>query len=109
MKYFYGVLAVLGTILPYSQLLPWLYSYGFSMSQFFAEMSQSRMGAFAWWDVIISIIVVIGFIIYEGKRKGMKHLWVPIIASFTVGVSLALPLFLLLRQIHIEKQEKNQA
>ena len=108
MKYFYGVLAVLGTILPYSQLLPWLYHYGFNLTQFFAEMNQSRMGAFAWWDVIISIIVVIGFIIYEGKRKGMRHLWIPIIASLTVGVSLALPLFLLFRQIHLEKQERHQ-
>ncbi|WP_265182188.1 DUF2834 domain-containing protein [Geomicrobium sp. JCM 19055] len=71
-------------------------------------MNQSRMGAFAWWDVIISIIVVIGFIIYEGKRKGMRHLWIPIIASLTVGVSLALPLFLLFRQVHLEKQERHQ-
>ena|SRR5699024_1938682 len=106
MKYFYGMLSVLGTILPYSQLLPWLNNYGFDLTQFFSEMTQSRMGAFAWWDVFISIIVVIGFIMYEGKRKGMSHLWIPTIATVTVGVSLGLPLFLLLRQIHIEKKGK---
>src|SRR5699024_11799384 len=87
MKYFYGMLSVLGTILPYSQLLPWLNNYGFDLTQFFSEMTQSRMGAFAWWDVFISIIVVIGFIMYEGKRKGMSHLWIPTIATVTVGVS----------------------
>ncbi|GAJ99806.1 hypothetical protein JCM19055_2847 [Geomicrobium sp. JCM 19055] len=53
--------------------------------------------------MIISIIVIIGFIIYEGKRKGMKYLWIPIIATLTVGVSLALPLFLLFRQMHLDK------
>lgn len=105
MKYFYGALSVLGTILPYSQLLPWLYNYGFSLTQFFHEVTKSRMGAFAWWDVLISIIVVIGFIVYEGKRKGMSHLWIPTIATVTVGVSLGLPLFLLLRQLHIEKRD----
>lgn len=104
-KYFYGALSVLGTILPYSQLLPWLYEYGFSLTQFFSEISQSRMGAFAWWDVLISIIAVVGFIVYEGKRKGMNYLWVPTIATVTVGVSLGLPLFLFLRQLHIEKRE----
>ncbi|MGX6443545.1 DUF2834 domain-containing protein [Neobacillus sp. K501] len=105
MKYFYGTLSVLGTILPYSQLLPWLYNYGFSLPQFFNEVTKSRMGAFAWWDVLISIIVVIGFIVYEGKRKAMSRLWIPMIATVTVGVSLGLPLFLLLRQLHIEKRD----
>ena len=103
MKYFYGILSVIGTILPYSQLLPWLYNHGLSLTQFFREVTQSRMGAFAWWDVLISIIVVIGFIVHEGKRKGMSYLWIPTIATVTVGVSLGLPLFLLLRQIHLEK------
>ncbi|TSB47799.1 DUF2834 domain-containing protein [Alkalicoccobacillus porphyridii] len=105
MKIFYGLLCIVGTILPYSQLLPWLYNYGFNLQQFISEISHSKMGAFAWWDVIISIIVLIGFILYEGKQKGMNHLWLPIIATCTVGVSLGLPFFLLLRQIHIEKQD----
>jgi len=105
LKFFYGALSVLGTILPYSQLLPWLYHYGFSLTQFFNEVSQSRMGAFAWWDVIVSIVVLIGFIVYEGKQKGMRRLWIPITATVTVGVSLGLPLFLLLRQTHIENNQ----
>ncbi|WP_238544886.1 DUF2834 domain-containing protein [Geomicrobium sp. JCM 19039] len=85
-------------------MIPWLSTYGFSLTQFFIEMNHSKMGAFAWWDVLISIIVLIGFILYEGKRVGMKHLWVPVIATLTVGVSLGLPLFLLLRERYIHKQ-----
>ncbi|WP_272942324.1 DUF2834 domain-containing protein [Paenibacillus elgii] len=34
----------------------------------------------------------------EGKKLGMKRLWVYVIASLTVGVSLALPLFLFMRE-----------
>lgn len=106
MKYFYGILSLLGIILPYSQLIPWLYEKGFSITEIFIEASQSRIGAFAWMDVVVSAVVLIGFIIYEGKKKEMKHLWLPIISTLTVGVSLGLPLFLLLREIHMDKNRR---
>lgn len=103
MKYFYGILSLLGIILPYSQFIPWIHLNGFNITQLFIEASQSRIGAFAWMDVVVSVVVLIGFILYEGRKKGMKHWWIPVIGTLTVGVSLGLPLFLLLREIHIEK------
>lgn len=60
---------------------------------YFDEAAQTRIGAFAWWDVIVSAIVLIGFILYEGKRKSIKYLWVPIVGTFTIGVSFGLPAF----------------
>jgi hypothetical protein len=38
------------------------------------------------------------FVVQEGRRLGLRHLWAPIACSLTVGVSLALPLFLLMRE-----------
>ncbi|RKN60384.1 DUF2834 domain-containing protein [Paenibacillus ginsengarvi] len=104
MKYFYGILAVLGVVLPYSQFLPWIIQNGLDMSQLVEEITQTRIGSFAWMDVLVSAIVLIGFILFEGKRKGMRSLWLPIIGTLVAGVSLGLPLFLLLREIHIEKK-----
>jgi hypothetical protein len=48
---------------------------------------------------------LIGFILYEGKRIGIKHKWVPIIETLTVGVSFGLPFFLLLREIQMDKMK----
>ncbi|KYG25591.1 DUF2834 domain-containing protein [Alkalihalobacillus trypoxylicola] len=106
MKYFYGILTILGFLLPYSQFIPWLYENGFNVTQLINEVSQSNISSFAWLDVIVAAIVLIGFILYDGKKKGMKHLYFPIIGTLTVGVSFGLPLFLFLREIHSEKKKQ---
>lgn len=67
------------------------------------EAFSSRIYAFTWFDVIISAVVVLLFVVVEGRRLGVRHLWAPFIAMFRVGVSLALPLFLFLRQFRLEE------
>lgn len=100
-KLFYLVLCVLGTALPLSQFLPWVYQHGLNVPLLFDQAFGAQVSAFAWFDVVVSAIVVVMFIIWEGKRIGMRKLWIPITGLFTVGVSLGLPLFLLLREYHL--------
>ncbi|NJK47347.1 DUF2834 domain-containing protein [Candidatus Gracilibacteria bacterium] len=57
-------------------------------------------------DVIVSILILCTFIVWEGSRLKMKNLWVYIASSFLVGVSLGLPLFLLMRQRQLEQPTK---
>lgn len=101
MKLVYLALCVLGTALPMSQFLPWLYQHGANISLLFDRAFGSPISAFAWLDVVVSAIVVVVFIIWEGRRIRMSKLWIPIAGLFTVGVSLGLPLFLLLREFHL--------
>ncbi|PYE47899.1 DUF2834 domain-containing protein [Paenibacillus barcinonensis] len=103
MKYFYGVLSILGIGLPYMEFIPWISDNGFNLTLLLNEASQNGISAFAWLDVLVSAVVLIGFIIYEGKRIGINYRWIPVIGTLTVGVSLGLPLFLLLREIQMEK------
>ncbi|WP_338551459.1 DUF2834 domain-containing protein [Paenibacillus sp. KS-LC4] len=103
MKYFYGILSFLGLVLPYSQFIPWVMLNGFDLSLLFEAITNTRIGAFAWMDVLVTAIVLIGFILLEGTRKKMKYVWLPIVGTLLVGPSLGLPLFLLLRQLHMEK------
>src|SRR6266850_4161066 len=56
-------------------------------------------------DVLVSSVVVVGFIRTEGHRLGVRRLWLPILGLFTVGVSCALPLFLYLREGALEGRE----
>lgn len=104
MKYFYGIMVILGVVMPYSQFLPWIIQNGLDLSQFVGEITQTRIGSFAWMDVLVSAIVLFGFIFFEGKRSGMRFLWLPIVGTLVVGVSLGLPLFLLLRELHKERK-----
>ncbi|WP_276326749.1 DUF2834 domain-containing protein [Paenibacillus polysaccharolyticus] len=99
------MLTILGIVLPYMAFIPWIGENGFNLTMLLSEARQNRISEFAWLDVLISAVVSIGFIIYEGKRIGVKHMWLPIIGTLTVGVSFGLPLFLLLREIHMDKMK----
>lgn len=56
-------------------------------------------------DVIVSASVLILFVFAEGRRLGMQKLWVPVIGTLLVGVSLGLPLFLYMRHPYIQASE----
>jgi hypothetical protein len=44
------------------------------------------------------------FVLWEGRRNRLTHLWAPILGSLTVGVSLGLPLFLYIRERQLESR-----
>jgi hypothetical protein len=100
-QYVYLALFIIGTIVPYLSFVPWVFDHGFDISRLVEELFVNRISAFFGLDVIITTIVFWVFINWEGKRSGVP-LWPPIIASLTVGVSSALPLFLLLRERRIQ-------
>ncbi len=102
--YVYGVLCVLGTLLPFSQFLPWLTNNGPNLLLAVQQISGDQLSAFAWLDVIVSAVALIFFILIEGRHIGMKHIWLPIAGTCLVGVSLGLPLFLLMRHKHLVGQ-----
>lgn len=100
-KYVYLALFLVGTIVPYLAFVPWVLDHGFDISRLVEELFVNRISAFFGLDVIISTIVFWVFMTWEGKRVGVP-LWPPIIASLTIGVSSALPLFLFLREGRIQ-------
>jgi len=97
-KGLYLVLCVLGTVLPYSQFVPFLLEHGLDIRLFFEQLFSTRVGGFFGWDVIVSSVVLWVLVFTEGRRVGVRHLWAPIFANLAVGVSLGLPLFLYLRE-----------
>lgn len=105
LRQIYLALCVPGTVLPYTQFLPFLREHGLNLPLFFDELFSTRIGAFFGWDVIVSAVVLWVFVLVEGRRAGVKHLWAPIAASLLVGVSLGLPLFLYQRQAAIDRQQ----
>jgi len=90
-------------VLPYSQFVPWLIENGFNASLFVHQLFANRISAFFAWDVLISAVVVVGFFRSEGKRLGVKLVWLPILGVLPIGVSFGLPLFLYLREEKLER------
>lgn len=90
--------ATLGAVLPLWYLVPFLAAHGFDMPLFFKQLFQNNISAFFGVDVFISGLALLLFIFWEGRRRGMKHLWVYVLCTLLVGVSLGLPLFLFYRE-----------
>ncbi len=98
MQWSYLIIAILGAVLPLSQLLPFLTTYGFDIPLLFRQLFQNHVSAFFGLDVIVSSIALWVLVFSEGPRRGMKNLWVYVLCNLAVGVSLALPLFLFFRE-----------
>ena len=94
----YLLAAILGTVLPLSQLIPFLMAHGLDLRLFFSLLFSNNVAAFFGMDVIVSSLVLWIFVFSEGRRLRMRRLWLYVVCNLTVGVSLALPLFLLFRE-----------
>lgn len=107
MKILYGFLCVLGAVLPFSKIIPWLYQHDMSFSMLWLEIQYSPIGYAAWWSVLLVSLVALVFILGEGVRLRVPKLWLPIVCTVCLGASFGLPLFLLLREFHIERSNNS--
>jgi hypothetical protein len=104
LRYVYVALCIAGTIVPYAQFVPWLWQHGLHPDVFLRELFSTRIGAFFGLDVVVSAIALFVFMSAERKADAVRHVWVPIVATLVVGVSLGLPLFLYMRQRVLDAQ-----
>jgi hypothetical protein len=109
LKHTYLVLCVLGFALPYSQFVPWVIENGLHMKYFVQQLFANRVGGFFGLDVLVSAIVLLRFVNYEGKRLRIRARWAPIASTLLVGVSLGFPLFLYLRELALERHPGEHA
>ncbi|MEL6494323.1 MAG: DUF2834 domain-containing protein [Cyanobacteria bacterium J06623_7] len=109
MQAVYLVLAILGITLPYSQLIPFFATHGFDLALFWSELFTNRISTDFAFDLVVSSLVFGFFVFKEGKRLQMKFLWLYIVFNWVIGLSFALPLFLLMRSRSINNSELNLA
>jgi hypothetical protein len=102
-KTIYLALCFIGTLLPYWQFIPWVMQHGLNLPLFARELFANRIGAFFGMDVLVSAGVLIVFMRVESARVKVPHRWLPVLAVLTVGVSLALPMFLYMRELRLEQ------
>ena len=94
----YLVLCVLGIILPYSQLIPWMMEYGFDFLLLFQQVFEVRAGAVFAMDLLVTCVAFFAFMLLERPRLRVPGAWMAVAGTFLVGVSLGFPLYLYLRE-----------
>lgn len=97
-KPIYLCLALAGAIIPGWQLARFVHDHGLDLALLVEQLFATHASAFFALDVIVSTLVLWTFIAIDRRGARTPHLWAPILASLLVGVSLALPLFLYLRE-----------
>ncbi|MCB9004768.1 MAG: DUF2834 domain-containing protein [Ardenticatenaceae bacterium] len=98
MKKVYASLSILGFAIPYAFFVPFLLENGLDIPLFVQQLFATRIAAFFSADVLVSSVALWAFIYYELQKHKIANWGWAIAANLTVGVSLALPLFLLLRE-----------
>jgi hypothetical protein len=98
MQNVYLGLCLVGTILPFWPLLPWLRDHGLDVPLFIDHMFANGVAAAFSIDVLLSTVVLWVLVLTEGVRRRVPLLWAPLVANLVAGVCSGLPLFLYLRE-----------
>lgn len=102
----YLLLFLLGVIIPYWELVNFIIENGFDFELLFNQLTANRISRFFAYDVIISAIVLFVFIFQNNNE--IKHYWIPIIITLTVGVSAGFPLFLYQKELRRQRKNSNK-
>ena len=101
-KHIYLFLAVIGFIGPYYFFISFLAAHGLDGRLFVQQLFGTRISTFFAVDLLLSCVVFVRYLSQEAARYSMKRQWIYLIALLTVGLSFALPLFLYVRESHLE-------
>ncbi|HEV2860462.1 MAG TPA: DUF2834 domain-containing protein [Pyrinomonadaceae bacterium] len=104
MQRLYLFAAFVGAALPLIYLFRFLAAHGPDLRLLLGQLFQTDISAFFGVDVIISGLVLLVFIGREGRRLGVRGLWVCVLSTLLVGVSLGLPLFLFFRERRLARE-----
>jgi len=97
-RFTFLILALLGAVVPLAVFAPFVYVHGLAPGLFIRQLFATPVSRFFAFDVLISAIVFWVFVLREGRRLEMKKLWIYVVCTLLVGVSLGLPLFLFFRE-----------
>ena len=102
-KNIFLVLAILGFIAPYYFFLQLPAENGFNLPLLMQPLFANNFMKGVAMDLTVSVIAFWTFVFIETNRLHMKNAWVYLLATFLVGLSFALPLFLYFRERQLEK------
>lgn len=70
----------------------------------FDDVVANGAATFSLIDLLAVAIIGLVFMIAEARRLGMRHVWIYVVLTFAVAISVSLPAFLIARQFHLAGQ-----
>ena len=94
----YLVLVVLGAVMPFRYFIPWFQENGFDLALLLEAWHANDAASGLVWDLTVAATALIIWMcaeVYQRKDYWVLLLCIP--ATFCIGVSCGLPLYLFLR------------
>ena len=98
----YGVLGLIGLV--GTQVVLFGGYVSTDDGSFLDQLTANGVATFMLIDLGVVAVIGLVFMVVEGRRLGMRFLWVYVVLTFAVAISLSLPLFLIARQVHLAGQ-----
>jgi hypothetical protein len=98
------MLAVIGLLFPYWFFFQFFKANGFQLGLLLQQALINPVSIAFTVDLILSIVVFWFYLFAEANRLQMKNAWLYVLASLTIGLSFALPLFLYFRERQLESR-----
>jgi hypothetical protein len=100
---FYGFGCVLGALSTWYFNLRFIEAHGgvFALSPFLSEAFANDAAGSLGADILVAGLIGVPFMIFEGRRLGMRHLWLYPVLTGTIAFAAAFPLFLLMRELRL--------
>lgn len=92
----YLILAAAGALVPWIFLADFLAAHG--AAQFIPSLFVNGAAGGLTIDLLISSFTFWLFLFHEGRRRGVRFLWLYVVVNLLIGLSCALPLFLAARE-----------
>ncbi|GAB2518800.1 DUF2834 domain-containing protein [Nocardia heshunensis] len=79
-------------------------SRGGSMADAGRDLFATPASTFSTVDLLTVAVVALVFMVVESRRLGMRRLWLYVVLTFAVAISVAFPLFLVERQVRVARR-----
>ena len=103
-KNVYLLLAAIGLLVPYWFFFQFFKANGFQLGLLLQQALINPVSIAFTVDLVLSIIVFWFYLFGEANKLQMKNAWLYVLASLTIGLSFALPLFLYFRERQLESR-----
>ena len=95
--------AIIGTVVPFIGFGNFIAANGLNLIEFANGTVANGAAAGFTADLFISSFVFWMFMFNDAPKRGIKNLWIYVACNLLVGLSLALPLYLYVREDTIKK------
>jgi hypothetical protein len=99
MKVFLVGCCIAGTVIPYAFALPFFLAHGLNLPLLAQEAFANRAASFFAADLSLSSVMFLSWSRRESRSRQMEGWWMVLLANLIVGLSLALPLYLLKQSV----------